>query len=46
MGIVRVTMALVPCVSDDEVRENRLGEDWLIAAYSEATDKPVAAPCP
>jgi len=46
MGIVRVTMALVPCMSDDEVRESRLGEDRLIAAYGDATDKPVAATAP
>jgi len=46
MGIVRVTIALVPCMSDDKVRENRLGEDWLIAAYGDATDNPVAAPAP
>ena len=45
-GIARDTMALVPCMSDDEVRESRLGEDQLIAAYGDATDRLVAPPAP
>jgi hypothetical protein len=46
MGIVGVTMALVPCMSDHKVSESRLGEEWLIAADGDATNKPVAAPAP
>ena len=47
MGIVRVAMGIVPCMSDDDkVRGNGLGEDGTIAAGSEANDKAVAAPAP
>jgi len=47
MGIVRVAMGIVPCMSDDDkVRGNGLGEDGTIAAGSDATDKAVAAPAP